>query len=298
MQKTFGTGIKILSCIWLSLFVVACGGAEKQTVSQTSSSDSAAKDDFEPFKNPRFQRAMDSYFDRGSDSNTRWSVEVLAHGPRGQKLSLYSRSSATSVKPASTMKILTSWTAFQELSSASQIGSEKFNYIREMMKYSDNTMAENVLSWSGGINAAYEMLTNFGISRSAGLRLVDGSGLSYDNKLSAHDLVQLLSVIRTSDKMKAFRALMPVAGIDGTLAGRMTNIKGTVAAKTGTLINDPTAALAGYADSQTGWQVVFAMLGDSVYTVDAGRDSIDDAMNEVINTLNFLPAVPSVASVD
>ncbi|MEY3903779.1 MAG: hypothetical protein RL189_3085, partial [Pseudomonadota bacterium] len=139
MQKTFGTGIKILSCIWLSLFVVACGGAEKQTVSQTSSSDSAAKDDFEPFKNPRFQRAMDSYFDRGSDSNTRWSVEVLAHGPRGQKLSLYSRSSATSVKPASTMKILTSWTAFQELSSASQIGSEKFNYIREMMKYSDNT---------------------------------------------------------------------------------------------------------------------------------------------------------------
>ncbi|MEY3901879.1 MAG: D-alanyl-D-alanine carboxypeptidase/D-alanyl-D-alanine-endopeptidase, partial [Pseudomonadota bacterium] len=160
------------------------------------------------------------------------------------------------------------------------------------------TMAENVLSWSGGINAAYEMLTNFGISRSAGLRLVDGSGLSYDNKLSAHDLVQLLSVIRTSDKMKAFRALMPVAGIDGTLAGRMTNIKGTVAAKTGTLINDPTAALAGYADSQTGWQVVFAMLGDSVYTVDAGRDSIDDAMNEVINTLNFLPAVPSVASVD
>ncbi|MEN9810943.1 MAG: hypothetical protein RLZZ488_2510 [Pseudomonadota bacterium] len=297
MRKTFGTGIKILSCVWLSLFVVACGGADKQAVSQTLSTATAQKDEFEPFNNPRFQSAMDSHFNRGSDSNTRWSVEVLAHGPRGQKLSLYSKSSATSVKPASTMKILTSWTAFQELSSASQIGSEKFNYIREMMKYSDNTMADNVLSWSGGISAAYEMLTNFGISRSANLRIVDGSGLSYDNKLSAHDLVQLLSEIRKSDKMKAFRALLPVAGIDGTLAGRMTNIKGTVAAKTGTLINDPTAALAGYADSQTGWQVVFAMLGDSVYTVDAGRDSIDDAMNEVINTLNYLPGGSSVASV-
>ncbi len=273
----------------LSLVVTGCGGQLETHQSEIASA-GPSNDGFEPYKNARFTQALDSIFDRGSDTNTKWSIEVRAHGPRGEKLALYSRASGTSVKPASTMKILTSWTAFQEISSASQIGSEKFNYIREMMKYSDNGMAENVLSWSGGINSAYSMLGEFGISKSTGLRIADGSGLSYDNRLAASDLVQILSVIRKSDKMKAFRALMPVAGVDGTLAGRMGGINGTIAAKTGTLTTDPTTALAGYGDSKTGWQVVFAMLGDSVPSVEAGRWAIDDAMNEIINTLNYLPA--------
>jgi D-alanyl-D-alanine carboxypeptidase len=271
------------------LIISGCGVSPEREQSDTAS---VGQDDdaYKPYVNARFTKALDTLFNQSSDSNTVWSVDIRAHGPRGEKLELYKRSSGTSVKPASTMKILTSWTAFREISSASQIGSEKFNYIREMMKYSDNGMADNVLSWSGGVNSAYDMLTHFGISKSNGLRIVDGSGLSYDNRLSATDLVQILSVIRKSEKIKAFRALLPVAGVDGTLAGRMGRLNGTIAAKTGTLINDPTAALAGYGDSKTGWQVVFAVLGDSVPSVDGGRYAIDEAMTEVINTLNYLPA--------
>lgn len=281
--------VSLVASMVLSLFVVACGGAPLHSEDARSlSAGRAAADEFEPYVNARFKTALDSIFQRASDSNTRWSVDVKAYGPRGEKLALYSNQADVSVKPASTMKILTSWTAFQEISSASQIGSEKFNYIREMMKYSDNDMAENVLSWSGGIAASYDMLAAAGIKKSSQLKLVDGSGLSYDNRLAANDLVQLLSVIRGSSKIKAFRALLPVAGVDGTLAGRMSNVNGTVAAKTGTLINDPTAALAGYADSRTGWQVVFAMLGDSVPGVDTGRDAIDAAVFEIVNTLNYL----------
>lgn len=272
----------------LVTFLVACGGPVPSGL-QTESSLQSAADEFEPYKNQRFTRTLDAIFDSGSDSNTSWSIEVRAHGPRGEKLALYSRASTTAVKPASTMKLLTSWTAFQEIGSASQIGSQKYNYIREMMKYSDNDMAETVLSWCGGVNATYDMLTRFSISRSASLNVADGSGLSYNNRLAAHDLVQLLSVARSSDKIRAFRSLLPVAGVDGTLAGRMGNVNGTVAAKTGTLTTDPTTALAGYADSKTGWQVVFAMLGDSVPTVDTGRAAIDDAVFEIVNTLNYLP---------
>jgi D-alanyl-D-alanine carboxypeptidase len=280
----------------LAMLLVACG-APVGSDSQTLAAGASAAEEFEPYVNQRFTRTLESIFDRSSDSNTLWSIEVRAHGPRGQKLALYSRSSSTSVKPASTMKLLTSWTAFQEIASASQIGSDKYNYIREMMKYSDNDMAENVLSWCGGVNSSYDMLTRFNISRSANLNLADGSGLSYNNRLAAHDLVQLLSVVRSSDKIKAFRSLLPVAGVDGTLAGRMGNVNGTVAAKTGTLTTDPTAALAGYADSKTGWQVVFAMLGDSVPSVDSGRAAIDDAMFEIVNTLNYLPlAATTVAA--
>lgn len=281
--------VSLVASMVLSLFVVACGGAPQPGEdAQGLSVGRANVEEFEPYVNARFKKALDDIFDRGSDANTRWSVDVKAYGPRGEKLALYSSAANQAVKPASTMKILTSWTAFQEISSASQIGSDKFNYIREMMKYSDNEMAENVLSWSGGLAAARDMLAASGIKKSAQLKLVDGSGLSYDNRLSASDLVQLLSVIRSSSKIKAFRALLPVAGVDGTLSGRMTNVNGTVAAKTGTLINDPTAALAGYADSRSGWQVVFAMLGDSVPSVESGRDSIDAAVFEIVNTLNYL----------
>ncbi|MEY2988652.1 MAG: hypothetical protein RJB13_2173, partial [Pseudomonadota bacterium] len=162
-----------------------------------------------------------------------------------------------------------------------------------MMKYSDNYMADQVLASCGGVSASYAMLSAFGIKKSASLAIVDGSGLSYDNKLGASDLVQLLTEIRSSDKMKAFRSLLPVGGVDGTLSNRLGNIPGTIAAKTGTLTTDPTTALAGFGDSKTGWQIVFAILGDSVPSVDNGRNTIDSALAEIIGTLNYFPSKPS-----
>lgn len=277
----------------LALALVGCGGATQTTDSLAQSSDVGNTSGFEPYKNERFTAALANIFAKGSDSNTRWSVAVRAFGPQGQKLSLYSQSASTVVKPASTMKILTSWTAFQKFSSASQIGSERYSYIREMMKYSDNYMADQVLASCGGIASAYSMLTSFGIKKSPSLAIVDGSGLSYDNKLGASDLVQLLTEIRYSDKMKAFRSLLPVGGIDGTLSNRLGHVPGTIAAKTGTLTTDPTTALAGFGDSKTGWQIAFAMLGDSVPSVDNGRYTIDTAVEEIIRTLNYFPSKPS-----
>jgi len=273
----------------LSLAVVGCGAPTQLVDSSSQTIDVGQSSGFEPYKNERFKNALDDIFARGSDSNTRWSVAVRAFGPQGQKLSLYTRLATTVVKPASTMKILTSWTAFQKFSSASQIGSERYSYIREMMKYSDNYMADQVLASCGGVAASYSMLTAFGIRRSPSLSIIDGSGLSYDNKLGASDLVQLLTEIRSSDKMKAFRSLLPVGGVDGTLSSRLGNVPGTIAAKTGTLITDPTTALAGFGDSQTGWQIAFAMLGDSVPNVDNGRYTIDSAVEEIIRTLNYFP---------
>jgi D-alanyl-D-alanine carboxypeptidase len=277
----------------LALAVVGCGAPTQSVDSSAQTTDVVQSSGFEPYKNPRFKSALDSIFARGSDHNTQWSVEVRAFGPQGQKLSLYSQLASTVVKPASTMKILTSWTAFQKFSSASQIGSERYSYIREMMKYSDNYMADQVLASCGGVSASYAMLSAFGIKKSASLAIVDGSGLSYDNKLGASDLVQLLTEIRSSDKMKAFRSLLPVGGVDGTLSNRLGNIPGTIAAKTGTLTTDPTTALAGFGDSKTGWQIVFAILGDSVPSVDNGRNTIDSALAEIIGTLNYFPSKPS-----
>lgn len=275
--------------VGIAVGLAGCGAPVTNDFADTQSVDVGQSGGFEPYKNERFQSTLDRIFAQGSDSNTRWSVAVRAFGPQGQKLALYSQSASRVVKPASTMKILTSWTAFQKISSASQIGSERYLYIREMMKYSDNYMADQVLASCGGVSASYAMLTSFGIQKSANLSIIDGSGLSYSNKLGASDLVQILTEIRASDKMKAFRSLLPVGGIDGTLSSRLGHVPGTIAAKTGTLTTDPTTALAGYGDSRSGWQIAFAILGDSVPSVDNGRYTIDTAVEEIIRTLNYFP---------
>lgn len=277
----------------LSITVVGCGAPSHVLDSSAQTVDEGKSSGFEPYKNERFKAALDRIFSQGSDSNTQWSVAVRAFGPQGQKLSLYSQAPSRVVKPASTMKILTSWTAFQKFSSASEIGSSRYSYIREMMKYSDNYMADQVLASCGGVSASYSMLAASGIQKSPSLAIIDGSGLSYENKLGASDLVQLLTEIRSSDKMKAFRSLLPVGGVDGTLANRLGHIPGTIAAKTGTLITDPTTALAGFGDSKTGWQIAFAILGDSVPNVDNGRYTIDSALEEIIRTLNYFPTKPA-----
>jgi hypothetical protein len=54
--------------------------------------------------------------------------------------------------------------------------------------------------------------------------------------------------------------------------------------------------LAGFGDSRSGWQIVFAMLGDSVPSVDNGRATIDDAVEEIINTVNYFPSGEAVAA--
>lgn len=286
----------LFALFFVSLLLVGCGSQPSGDSASTLAVPAKETDEFEPYKNERLRTTLNGIFDRGSDSNTTWSVSVRAYGPQGQKLSIYQSSEGQVVKPASTMKILTSWTALQDISAASQTGSYEYNYIREMMKYSDNVMADTVLGWCGGVKRAYSMLDAVGVSKSSGLAIVDGSGLSYSNRLAAQDLVQLLSKIRASNKMRVFRSFLPVGGVDGTLAGRLGRVNGTIAAKTGTLTTDPTTALAGYGDSRSGWQIVFALLGDSVPNVDLGRATIDDALEEIINTVNYFPSKETVAA--
>jgi D-alanyl-D-alanine carboxypeptidase/D-alanyl-D-alanine-endopeptidase (penicillin-binding protein 4) len=124
-----------------------------------------------------------------------------------------------------------------------------------------------------------------GIAASDGFEMADASGLSYDNRLAARDLVQvLLWIVRRSGYIRAFRGTLPVGGVDGTLRNRLDLPDGIVAAKTGTLRR--TTALAGLADTHNGWQIVFAVLGDSVDDAAEGRATIDRAIAAVVRRVN------------
>lgn len=109
----------------------------------------------------------------------------------------------------------------------------------EVNRRSLNPGAELMLQWAGGRNDAAERLTEHvnavtGITN--GAYLVDGSGLSYQNRVTAYTFVSYLSRFPQTPAGKGFPFLLPANG-SGTLqhlrAGFPT--AGVVRAKTGTL---------------------------------------------------------------
>ena len=129
--------------------------------------------------------------------------------------------------------------------------------VRYMDKHSDNFTAELVLKQLGAIEngagttpggAAYtrRLLAEAGVPL-AGVRLVDGSGLSLLDRLTVRALeATLRAAWADPDIRPAFLAALPVAGINGTLEDRMRQppARGNVIAKTGTTFG--ASALSGY----------------------------------------------------
>ena len=129
--------------------------------------------------------------------------------------------------------------------------------VRYMDRYSDNFTAELVLKQLGAVEndvgtsaagAAYarRLLAEAGVPL-AGVRLVDGSGLSLLDRLTVRALAGILRAAWADPEVRpVFVAALPVAGINGTLSDRMRSppARGNVRAKTGTTFQ--ASALSGY----------------------------------------------------
>jgi D-alanyl-D-alanine carboxypeptidase/D-alanyl-D-alanine-endopeptidase (penicillin-binding protein 4) len=115
-------------------------------------------------------------------------------------------------------------------------------------------------SWARGISAQIRELESLGLD-TAGLRLVDGSGLSYQNRVTARLLVDALRLADKSFAMAPeFGAALPIAAADGTLERRADAASGRVRAKTGLLTR--MTGLTGFAERAEGREVVFAVLAN------------------------------------
>jgi len=95
-------------------------------------------------------------------------------------------------------------------------------------------------------------------------RIADGSGLSRANRVSARQIVALLSGMRSTEQAEAFENSLAVAGRTGTLRNRL---RGTVAdgacrGKTGTL--NAVSSLAGLCSTRDGHTIGFAFLMNGV----------------------------------
>jgi D-alanyl-D-alanine carboxypeptidase/D-alanyl-D-alanine-endopeptidase (penicillin-binding protein 4) len=132
-----------------------------------------------------------------------------------------------------------------------------------MMKDSQNLYAETLMSAAGGVEQARAVLESWGIGP-ADVHIVDGSGLSRYNLLTAEALVTILTRVAQQEASRAqFEATLPVAGRDGSLADRMlkTRAEGNVKAKTGSFTN--ARSLSGYVKAANGETVVFSIIANN-----------------------------------
>ena len=90
------------------------------------------------------------------------------------------------------------------------------------------------------------------------LALHDGSGLSRLDLITPESAARLLSVASQASWRQTFYDSLPAAGRDGTLQGRLTNLNGRIAAKTGSLTYDH--SLSGYATTGSGEVLAFSII--------------------------------------
>lgn len=117
--------------------------------------------------------------------------------------------------------------------------------------------SDAVGSWENGAAAVGDLVRRAGID-ATGLTVVDGSGLSRNNRCTARQLTALLAWMHKRDDGALFADQLSEAGVDGSLRRRTRDLAGQVRAKTGTMRRVRT--LSGYIDGNHGPRFAFAIL--------------------------------------
>ena len=162
--------------------------------------------------------------------------------------------------------------------------------------WSDNLLAERLARLASkaagheandkGVALTFKgLLNSFNIDTSK-LVVIDGSGLSKKNRVTAHMVGQLLLKVRNKEKFSYLYASLPVSGVSGTLKDRFLSTAptavGLVHAKTGTL--DGAVTLAGYVQSGNR-EYVFVTLADEIvhgtFSENRARTAIDRLLGRI-----------------
>ena len=182
--------------------------------------------------------------------------------------------------------------------------------VRDMNKNSNNfvaemlvkTMAAQFVETPGTTAAGLEVMKNYisglGIDTS-GLRLMDGSGLSEEDRVPARVLAEILGRAWADFEVgPELVASLPIGGADGTLEERFGGeaSRRRVRAKTGRIAGALT--LAGYAANRDGRTLAFVVLANRPRgTIDAVHRAMDRVVDEIVAStdadLGSVPARPA-----
>lgn len=169
--------------------------------------------------------------------------------------------------------------------------------VTQANKKSDNLNAEMILraiayeqlkrkvSAADGIKYIDSLITLTGLKKK-NYRIVDGSGLSFYNLISAELIVEVLKYARWQpDIYEHLLKSLPVAGVDGTLKNRLKDFSHleNINAKTGSISGVTT--LAGYITTTHGHTMAFALL---IQNFTGGQKRVRDLQDEICRAIYLI----------
>jgi D-alanyl-D-alanine carboxypeptidase/D-alanyl-D-alanine-endopeptidase (penicillin-binding protein 4) len=165
--------------------------------------------------------------------------------------------------------------------------------LRVVNKVSQNLHAEILLrllgrergtagTIEGGLEVMRGFLNQVGIPGDQYV-FYDGSGLSRQNLVTPHAIVQLLRYASTQPWGAAYKSSFPLSGVDGSLSDRLNapRLQSRISGKTGSL--GGVKALSGYATTDSGETVVFSILSNnSNLPAKRVNDTIDQLVQAIV----------------
>lgn len=202
-----------------------------------------------------------------------------------QPLLLKPVSLASISAPVEGRKILASYTSvplFQDLTVTNKVSQ---NLHAELFLRLLGKLCANDGSFAQGTRVVRQFLLGTGV-RGDDFNFYDGSGMSPFDEVTPRAMTQLLVYAAQQPWGEPWKATFPVAGIDGTLAGRFltSSLKGHLFAKTGTL--NEVNALSGYMTAHSGKTLAFSVfVNNHRPSSEAERGAMDHIL-EVIAASN------------
>ena len=169
--------------------------------------------------------------------------------------------------------------------------------VQKMSIHTDNFIAEQLArsvaretfgtgSWKGWTEIASAFLEERSIEPAC---VRDGSGMSRYNLLSASGILSTLEWALDQPWSETYRRSIPIAGEEGTMTNRLSDLPVTVRAKTGTVTG--TRSLSGYVEVGDEPVVTFAcILSNLTNDIESNaNDVLDELVHRIVDTAGFLP---------
>lgn len=238
----------------------------------------------------------------------------------GQIKNLSSFNTTKTTRPGSTMKLFTSWAAYNR-------NSYNLSLMEKMLRISHNTMADNALKSVANTEKNYAIPADSYLNQIIGHKMYDtlagkvwqvidktiakgcgvlindyknlesanlfhpvnGSGLQHTgldkdvhtNKVTPRLETQLLLRILKSPKYNAFKAMLPSPGTSGTLRAKFPTLRKYAKIFAKTGTLGTGKALAGFIETKKGY-IIFSVIGDNIRGVKNMKQAHDAIIEPVV----------------
>jgi len=143
------------------------------------------------------------------------------------------------------------------------VNNESHNLFAEAVFRSVGAAGQGDASFAGSSNAVTDFLVDVVGAPRPGLQIMDGSGLSAANRVTASAFVRLVTFMAGSDQWASFRETLPEAGNRRELPRMFGSAAaGNLRAKTGTI--GGVSALSGVVQSAAGERLAFSIIANEV----------------------------------